>query len=357
MELAFFGFYYLLLFISIANYFTIRTPYDSTEVQESVTVLLPVRNEESNIANCLACLKAQTGVKNLQFILINDQSTDKTAEIAHQEISGDSRFSILNSDGPRPGWLGKVSALHDGFQQVSSEYTVTLDADVRLVPHAIASSINLLKETKLDFTSPYPRQAAGTFIEKLVQPLLHWSWMTTVVLRLAEKFPHTSTAVANGQFFVAKTSALKKIEGFSSAQKQILDDIEIARSLISAGFKGGVTEGSGLAETRMYEDFAEIKEGYGKSLHVAFGGIFGAIVAMTFIFITGILPLILIVQGSPLGWLVYASIVITRLLSDTRAQSDSFYSLLHPISSAILIYLIIYSWAKRGTIQWKGRTV
>lgn len=357
MELAFFGFSYLLLIISIVNYFTIRTPFDATEVQESVTVLLPVRNEESNIAQCLACLKAQTGVTNLQVILIDDQSTDKTADIARQEIGTDSRFSILNSDGPRSGWLGKVSALQDGFKQVSSEYTVTLDADVRLEPHAIASSINLLKESKLDFTSPYPRQVAGTFVEKLVQPLLHWSWMTTVVLRLAEKFPHTSTAVANGQFFVSKTAALEKIDGFSSAQRKILDDIEIARSLISAGFKGVVTEGSGLAATRMYKNFAEIQEGYGKSLHVAFGGIFGAIAAISFIFITGILPLIFIIFGSPLGWLVYASIVITRLLSDTRAQSDSFYSLLHPISSAILIYLILYSWAKRGTIQWKGRTV
>ena len=357
MELAFFGFAYLLLFISIINYFTIRTPADSSEVSESVTVLLPVRNEESKVGDCVAALKAQIGVPHLHFILINDQSSDKTVEFAQSAIAADPRFSILETAGPRPGWLGKVSALQSGFEKADSDYIVTLDADVQLAPTAISSAINLLKESELDFTSPYPRQVAVTFMEKLTQPLLHWSWMTTVILRLAEKVPHTSTAVANGQFFVTTSSALEKIDGFSSAQKKILDDIEIARSLISAGYRGVVTEGSSLAKTRMYENFSEIKQGYGKSLHAAFGGVLGAAIAITFIFITGILPVIYILMGSPLGWLVYASIVFTRLLSDTRAQSDSFYALLHPLSSAILIYLILHSWAKRGTIQWKGRTV
>lgn len=357
MELAFFGFAYLLLLISIFNYFSIRTPADPAGVAESVTVLLPVRNEEGNIARCLEGLKSQTGIDKFQVIIINDQSTDATAEIAQSAIAGDSRFSIINTEGPRSGWLGKVSALQTGFEAAKSDVIVTIDADVHLEPPALASSVNLINEIKLDFISPYPLQIAVSIAEKLIQPLLHWSWMTTVILRLAEKKPHPSTAVANGQLFVVRKNALDHIGGFSSVRDKILDDIELARALLRAGYRGTVAEGSSIAQTRMYQNFSEIKAGYGKSLHKAFGGILGAAIAILFFFITGVLPVIFILIGSPLGWLVYSSIVFTRTLSDTKSKSDSFFALFHPISSLLLIYLIGYSWAKRGSIQWKGRTV
>ena len=357
MELAFFGFSYLLLSISIINYFTIRNPLDFREIPESITVLLPVRNEEKTIEDCVSALKAQVNVPGLSIVIIDDQSTDSTADIVRLATNDDSRFLLVNSGGPRPGWLGKVSALQRGFEEVDSEFVITVDADVKLQPIAIASSINQLKDLKLDFISPYPRQESRSFAEKLVQPLLHWSWMTTVILRLAEKIPHRSTAVANGQFFVVRKKALDSVNGFSSVQSMILDDVEIARSLIGAGYRGVVTEGSTIASTRMYQNFDEIKQGYGKSLHKAFGGVLGTLIALAFIFITGVLPLIFILLGSPIGWLVYASIVFTRMLSDSRAKSNSLYSLLHPLSSVILTYLIVYSWTHRGRIQWKGRTV
>lgn len=357
MELAFFGFSYLLLLISIFNFFSIRIPRNTEPVTQSVTVLLPVRDEERNIEDCIRGLKSQVNVPLLRFIIIDDQSIDNTAELARRATKEDSRFSIINSHGPRPGWLGKVSALQRGFDAAESDYIITLDADVRLQPSAISLAVNQLEDLTLDFISPYPRQESGSLIEKLIQPLLHWSWMATVILRLAEKVPHRSTAVANGQFFVVRKSALDSIDGFTSVQSKILDDIEIARSLIAAGHHGVVTEGSAIAQTRMYRNFNEIKQGYGKSLHKAFGGAIGATVAIAFVFMTGVLPVILIFLGSPLGWFVYLTIVSTRALSDIRAKSTPIYAFLHPVSSLILIYLIIYSWNKRGVIQWKGRTV
>ena len=357
MELLYFGFVYLLLFISIFNFFSIRIPTKNSPIARSITVLLPVRNEEKNIEQCISGLKSQLGVNQLRIIIINDQSTDKTADLAVKAIEDDPRFSIMNTSGPRNGWLGKVSALQSGYEASDSDLIMTLDADVHVEPTAIASSVNLLMDLNLDFISPYPRQVALTFAEKLVQPLLHWSWMTTVILRLAEKVPHASTAIANGQFFIVQKKALDKVGGFSSVSNKILDDIEIARTLVKAGFRGTVVEGAEIAHTRMYQDFSEIKMGYGKSLHKAFGGFIGGVVAVSFIFLTGVFPLLLAVFGSSLGWILYFAIVMTRLLSDTKSKSDSLYALLHPLSALILIYLIVYSWANRGSIQWKGRTV
>ena len=336
---------------------TIRIPKRDEEIKKSVTVLAPMRNEAENVPEFISALSSQMGVKNLNFVIINDGSTDKTAELLTSVIDGDPRFSVIDSPIQRDGWLGKVSALQSGYESARSEFIITLDADVRLQPNAIMRAISQLERLKLDFVSPYPRQIAQTFAEKLIQPLLHWSWMSTVILRLAEKFPRRSTAVANGQFFVARKNALDAINGFESVSTQILDDIELARSLISAGYRGVVTEGSGIASTRMYSSFDEIRQGYGKSLWKAFGGPFGTVIAIAFLFATGILPVLMILNGYLIGWLIYLYMVFSREISAIRSRSNPLFAFLHPLSSALLIYLIIYSWRNRGTIQWKGRTV
>ena len=347
----------LIFAISVVNFFTIRIPQRDEEVKKSVTVLAPMRNEAENVPEFISALSSQMGVKQIKFIIINDGSTDKTAELLTTVIDSDSRFTVIESPVVRDGWLGKVSALQAGFEAASSDYIITLDADVRLAPNAVMRAITQLERLQLDFISPYPRQIALTASEKLIQPLLHWSWMSTIILRLAEKFPRRSNAVGNGQFFVVRSSALEKIGGFNSVSHQILDDIELARSLIGAGCKGVVTEGSAIASTRMYSSFDEIRQGYGKSLWKAFGGPLGTIVAISFIFITGILPIILIFNGYLVGWFSYLYIAFSREISAIRSRGNPLYAFLHPISSALLIYLICYSWAKRGTIQWKGRTV
>ena len=347
----------LIFAISLINFFTIRIPKRDEEVKKAVTILAPMRNEAENVPEFISALSAQMGVRNLRIIVINDGSTDKTAELLDTVIGNDKRFAVVDSPVQRMGWLGKVSALQAGYQAAESEYIITLDADVRLEPNAVMRAITQLERLKLDFTSPYPRQIAQTFPEKLIQPLLHWSWMSTIVLRLAEKYPRRSTAVGNGQFFVVRKSALDAIDGFTSVSNQILDDIELARSLIGAGFKGVVTEGSGIASTRMYSSLGEIRQGYGKSLWKAFGGPIGTVIAIAFIFVTGIVPVILILNGYLIGWFIYLYIAFSREISAIRSRSNPLYAFLHPISSALLIYLIIYSWRKRGTIQWKGRTV
>ena len=137
MRFALFVLCYLVLVIALINFFTIRTPRNKSMVSKSVTVLLPVRNEQSNVGACVAGLMAQKDVKQLQVIIINDQSTDNTAEVLSAAIGPDSRFTVIQSQGPREGWLGKVSALQTGFERSTGEIIICLDADVRLEPDAI----------------------------------------------------------------------------------------------------------------------------------------------------------------------------------------------------------------------------
>jgi cellulose synthase/poly-beta-1,6-N-acetylglucosamine synthase-like glycosyltransferase len=345
----------ILLALAIANFFTIRRPSAASERRESVSVLIPVRNEAENIADLVLTLQAQQFLAQPEIIFINDSSTDETSKKLQEVIDGGAQIKVINAPGLPSGWMGKPWALQQGYLQAKGEIVVTLDADVRLTPTAISQAIAMLGERS--FISPYPKQIAKTLIERLIQPLLQWSWMSTVPLRIAEKSSRTSLAVANGQFFVVRKSALSQIGGFTAIASEVLDDIELARALIKSGARGGVADGSALAQTRMYKNFAEVRAGYGKSLWRAFGSKSGSAGVIIFLFATGIAPVISWFAGNPLGFLAYGFIVTTRLLSANRSRGRALDALLHPISCAILIYLIIYSWRARGVVAWKGRTL
>lgn len=345
---------FLLTFINAQS---IRIPRNSRDLSASVAVLLPVRNEAANIVDLVDSLKAQTGISDLKFYFLDDNSEDETLELLKREIAGDKRFSVSSGQQLPEGWLGKPWALEQLRSKAKSEYIVNIDADVRLVPRAICATINLLIDKNLDFVSPYPKQIAKSFGERMVQPLLQWSWLSTVPLRIAEKSGRASLVVANGQFFAVRESALMAVSGYSASKRAVLDDMELARTLLRNGFKGCVANGSHIATCHMYKSWAEVKAGYGKSLWAAFGSRLGSFIAIIFLFITGILPLLGVIAGFTAGLYALAFVIISRIIA-TRVSGARFLdSFLHPISTLILIYLIAYSWSARGKVQWKGRTI
>jgi hypothetical protein len=255
------------------------------------------------------------------------------------------------------GWLGKPWALEQLSQSALGEMLVCIDADVRLSKTAIASAVDSMHEHALDFFSAYPSQVARTFGERMIQPLLQWSWISSVPLAIAKRSSNPSFAVANGQFFAVKKSALMKSGGYSSIKAEVLDDMQMARVLLRNKFKGTVGNGALIAQCHMYSSWSELRNGYAKSLWKGFGGVFGSIIAIALLVLTGIIPIVSAALGSPLGWFAFEAVLISRLISAKITRANLFDSLLHPISSVLLIYLIIYSWLMRGRIQWKGRTV
>ena len=345
-----------LLALSLVNFISIRKPSSTSAIETSIVLLLPVRNEEANIARILNELSNQEGVPNLRVVVIDDSSEDRTLGIA-QSCKSD-RISIISAPQAQAGSIGKVSALQAGFEYAqSADVLISVDADVHFESDAIARAVNTLINSGLDFISPYPQQIALTWAERLTQPLLQWSWMSTVILRGAEKFPMTSTVVCNGQFLVMKLSSLKSIGGFTSVSHKVLDDIELGRTFVAHGFKGAVIDGSGLASTRMYASFEEIKAGYGKSLNTAFGSILGAGIAAIFMTATGIAPFIYALSGNLLAIAASIAIIGTRFISAASSSSRLRDSFLHPASAALFLYLLYFSWRNKGAIQWKGRTV
>jgi cellulose synthase/poly-beta-1,6-N-acetylglucosamine synthase-like glycosyltransferase len=347
-----------LLALSLLNAATLRRPSKFQEFTGEIAVLLPMRNEEENVERILQELIAQAGVPQMKIIVIDDNSEDRTLERAKQFES--ERTHIVSAPPLPSGWIGKVNALQAGYNYLGREVpeiVISIDADVHFEPTAIAQAAATLHESKLDFISPYPQQIALTWSERMIQPLLQWSWMSTVFLRGAEKYPLTSTVICNGQFLVLKGASLQEIDGFESVATKVLDDMELGRSLISSGFRGAVIDGSALSATRMYASFKEIRAGYGKSLHLAFGGILGSTIAALFIAATGILPFIYAASGDLIAIAACIAIIATRLVSAASSRGRLRDGALHPISALLFLYLLYFSWSNRGRTQWKGRTI
>jgi glycosyltransferase involved in cell wall biosynthesis len=344
-----FWFCAIALIITVVNVINMRVVglKGVTTVGESVDVLIPMRDEEDNVEGSLKSTLNSELLEASSVYVLDDGSTDQTGKLI-------SEFKVNKLTGTQlpAGWLGKVWACHNLSKAGSGKYLVFLDADVRLHPYAIASAITRMNKFGWDFISPYPRQIAGSFLEKLIQPLLQWSWLASVPLRLAEKFPNRSMTIANGQFFIVKRSAYEEAGGHAAIPGEVLDDLELARLLISKGFKGGVADGSAVASCRMYKTNSQLIDGYTKSLWKAFGGQFGTIVAIILLFFTGISPYLGI--GAPATF-----IFLSRFLAAIKTRSNPAYAFLHPISIVILLYLITLSSIRksRGTLIWRGRTV
>ena len=252
----------------------VRRPRDeAVTVNERVSILLPARNEAARITPTLRALLAQGGLPDMELLVLDDGSTDGTGDVVRQIVGADPRVKIIDGpdDPPPPGWLGKSWACYRLAQEATGSVLVFIDADVQLSQRAIASTIHHMRKADLDLLSPYPRQVAVTPAERITQPLVTWSWVATLPIRITERRHYPSMAAAIGQFLVVDARAYRVSGGHAAVSDMILEDVGILRALKRSGFRGAPADGSQVASCRMYESADEIYAGYTKSVWSAFG--------------------------------------------------------------------------------------
>jgi glycosyltransferase involved in cell wall biosynthesis len=335
-----------------------RPPAVPRAVPQRVAVVLPVRDEAGQVADCLAAVLDQRGVPDLRVVVVDDGSTDGTAE----RVPADDRVTLVRATPPAPGWLGKPNACAQGAAAAAdAEVLVFLDADVRLMPDAVASAVAVLDETGLDLVSPWPRQLTGTAAERLVQPLQQWLWATLLPLRAAERSPRPSLAAANGQFLVVRRAAYDRAGGHGAVRGEVIEDVALLRAVKAAGGAGVVVDGSTLAACRMYDGWPGVRDGYGKSLWSALGGRpAAAVAAAAGLSAVWLLPPLAALTGSRAGLVGYAAGVLNRAVVAARTGGRVWPdALAHPASVALLDVLVLRSVAghRRGTLRWRGRGV
>jgi glycosyltransferase involved in cell wall biosynthesis len=329
---------------------------------EPLSVLVPVRNEASRILPCLQALsRALDGYGPAEAIVVDDGSTDGTDALVRAH--GDPRVRLLTGNALPAGWLGKPHACHQAAAAASPASTVLvfLDADVELAPDALRRTVGLLRGARLDLVSPYPRQRAETVTERVVQPLLQWSWATFLPLRAAEASSRPSLTAANGQLMAVDAASYRASGGHEAVRHEVLDDLALLKAFKRSGFRGGVADGTDLATCRMYENWSEVRDGYTKSLWSAFGSPAGAAAAIAALIWVYVLPPLAFVRrpdrvlaagtlAGVAGRAMVARRVAGRVWPDSATQ---------PISILTLGWLTARSWRGRrgGNLHWKGRLI
>jgi hypothetical protein len=224
----------------------------------------------------------------------------------------------------------------------------------------VAAVVALLRDSGLDLVSPYPRQVAVTHAERLVQPLLQWSWLTTLPLLAAERSRRPSLAAANGQLLVVDAAAYRRAGGHAAVAGEVLEDIALLRAVKRTGGRGVPCDGSEVASCRMYTSWGEVEAGYTKSLWSAFGSPAGAAAVVGVLGLAYVWPAVAALRGSRTGLVGVGAGALGRYLSAEATGARSLPdALAHPVSVVLFGYLTVRSFVGRyrGTLRWKGREV
>jgi len=229
-----------------------------------VSIIVPARNEELSLGDCLQSLVAQTGV-TYEIIVVDDGSTDRTREIAES-------FSNVKvvSAGPVPtGWTGKNNAVVAGVKQAAGNWLLFTDADTVHLTGSLARALAEAKKNDVGMLSYSPEQITVTFWEMATLPV--------VFAELARQYPpskvsdpDSAIAAANGQYILIQRAAYEALGGHAAIASNLLEDVALARAVKQSGRKIRFRYGADVVRTRMYRSFRQLREGWIKNLALLF---------------------------------------------------------------------------------------
>lgn len=245
-----------------------------------MSVIVPARNEETSLATCLRSLIDQASGQHQQrdrhtlitpdgvtfeIIVIDDGSTDRTREI------GASFDCVRVVDaGPLPrNWTGKSNACAAGARVARGEWLLFTDADTFHKPGSLSRAVEEAKRYGVGLLSYSPEQEAHGFAERAVMPVI-FAELATRYKPKAVCDPASPVAAANGQFLLVTREAYDAVGGHSAVATELLEDVAIARLVKRSGRRLRFRFGGDAVRTRMYRDFAQLREGWGKNLALLF---------------------------------------------------------------------------------------
>jgi len=334
-----------------------------------VSVLIPARNEERSIAAAVTSAAASQGVE-VEVIVLDDWSTDRTAEIVSSIARVDTRVRIEPAPPLPDGWNGKQHACSVLASLARYDTLCFLDADVRLAPEALARMAGFLEASRSDLVSGFPLQEAKTFLEWLLLPLIHFvllAYLPMAGMRLFPRIP--GFAAGCGQFLMVRREAYERSGGHAAIRTTMHDGLMLPRLLRKCGFRTDLADMTNLAECRMYNSSAEVWHGLAKN---ATEGIAAPsrILVFSFLLLFGQiapLPLALAVllthnagNEELLLWLVaaVACSFLPRFIAVARFRQGRLSAILHPIGVGVLLALQWYALARKiagRTATWKQR--
>lgn len=326
-----------------------------------ISAVVPARNEEAAIARAVESLAAQPEIA--EIIVVNDQSTDRTATILEELAGRIPKLRIVQGDAPPAGWTGKNFAISQGVARARGEWLLFTDADVEHLPGSAARALADAKSSGAVLVSYSPEQETRTWWERAVVPF--------IFCRLAAHFsyervsdPALPDAAANGQYLLMRRDAYEAVGGHAAVRGEIVEDVALAKRTKQQGLRIFFAPGQGIARTRMYCSHREMWEGWTKNLYSLVDRRKRSLVLELFV-ATPWLPLLMLVSAAFIGFFSYLGMAF--LLAEHLDYSIRLRRNRYP-SSRIIYYLPASLWYAvallasarryaRGAVTWKGREI
>jgi chlorobactene glucosyltransferase len=339
-----------------------------------VSVIVPARNEAHNIARCVSSILSTT-YPNLEVIVVDDSSTDGTAQLAHGAAAGDLRARVIKCPPLPEGWFGKQWACATGAKVARGSILQFTDADTVHGADLVTRSINAMRRTGADLFSVAGYQELGGFWERVIQPQV----FTILSMRYGgtesvNKSTSVSNKIANGQCIFVTRDSYDAIGGHASVRASVAEDLMLAQKFFAARKRVVLMLGLNQLSTRMYASLREIVNGWRKNVFA--GGLdavpFGRI-GRTFFPLFLMMPpllellpplaLVLAAFGLPtsstlLLWAAISSAatLLWWFLVYSTIRENPLYALAYPLGALVLLYILLTAVIRGRRVTWKGRT-
>ncbi len=338
-----------------------------------VSIIIPARNEEENIGRCLGSVLSQT-YRRMEVILVNDQSTDRTGDIAESLAAQDTRLRIISGDSIPQGYSGMVYACAQGSSVASGDYYLFLDADTELIPGGIERALGYALEHQTDLLAAIPKAMIDNFWEALIQPLMGQLFLFQFN-SAALNNPEDPTATAWGGFLLFRREAYARVGGHA-AMRGALNHGPLSAVLIKQNrMRLGYVLGTNIVIAWMNRGFRTVWNGWTRCIVLGLGrsiprGLLAMLGLLVFMVVPWVLSLgafykLLVQRGSffhlEIG-LLWASVVMASLwhgliiqrLFDTKTR----HVWLQPLSALLIVGIIgnfIWKSLSGREVTWSGR--
>jgi len=290
-----------------------------------VSILVPARNEERNIATCIQSLLLQD-YPSFEIIVLDDQSNDDTHAILVEIVKGNPRLKVISGSPTPENQGGKNWACSQLAKQAKSDYLLFTDADTLFQPHALRLIVTSFEKEQADLLTGFPRQKVITWGERLLVPFFPWASISFIPLWFSGRLPWRTFTVAVGQLMLFRREAYQKVGGHESVGTSVVDDLTLARKFNAAGLHICVVSVSDLITCRMYQSSKEAIEGFTKNLFAAFDF---RVLLYLFVFLW-------------LAILFWAPIIVLIISLSGNLNYSNIYHLLTCLGISLMLWLVPY---------------
>ncbi len=336
-------------------------PLPERDAWPRVSVVVPACNEGESLGAALQSHLRGT-YPNLEFIVVNDRSTDNTGEIADALARTDPRLRVVHLHELPEGWLGKVHALHRGVRESTGEWLLFMDADVHVAPGTLERVVVECEARGLDQALLLPRLEAANLGMGMVNAFLVRSAATLMPVWAVEH-PRLKVAAGGGVFCLLRREALDRTPGMARLRLEVIDDASLAYLLKAYGARGTVMNGSGGVSLCWYRSLGAFTRGIEKNGFAAARYSLPALAAACFFLILlDWAPLLALAQPA-VPWLraAGACALIVQLgvsaVVARWARGPILPALLSPLAVLVMSFALLRSAAltlRRGGIVWRG---